>query len=425
MGLTLVTAIASEHHFAAPSGSWSEVFQRRVGQQRALIHRRSADCRARLDRLAEQLLDQLDRPHIAPKRDESTVLGALEQLEKELEAQRSHLQDREQEVERQQAVLHEQLQRTIDEAAENTRSKDRYQRLTSELEREWELVTHERSRTQLQRQRLADEARQQRQSRTSSHDLEALRGKVRQVTSERDQLREQVQDLERQLAEVREAAEESSLHGHADAGELVTLRGKYELAMTDLKELRRRNADLENARAHNAPATESAPLDWESRKRQMLAEFEAEERGGSITPERVDDRLTIEGTILITDQMIQERDNEIAELKRMLDEQSQNVGQLAVGAAAIGQLFETDEIIAQQRQHMQELEGELQQKLRTAEIEISRERAKLARDRAEIDELRRDLDNQRPIAPADSTPGKKPQPGGNWLARLGLKADDA
>src|SRR6185436_15240070 len=134
------------------------------------------------------------------------------------------------------------------------------------------------------------------------------------------------------------------------------------------------------------------------------------------------DKLTVQGAIKITDQIVAEKDKEIQELRRVLDSQSQNVGDVAVGAAAFTQLLDTDELIRQERESLKRLQDSLREQLRQAEVDISVERAKLARERTELDEKIRALEAEK----ANSGPGgeghekgKKPA-GRKWLARLGL-----
>ncbi len=100
------------------------------------------------------------------------------------------------------------------------------------------------------------------------------------------------------------------------------------------------------------------------------------------------------------------------------------MGNMAVGAAAIGAMLESDDIVQQERERLTQLEAEMNDKLRQAEIDISRERAKLARDRVEIDELRRQLEIERSRPLSDRRSAGRKTPGGNWLARLGLKGDE-
>ena len=54
-------------------------------------------------------------------------------------------------------------------------------------------------------------------------------------------------------------------------------------------------------------------------------------------PGRSEERLTVESTIQITDEIVAQKDREIAELRMHLSQQSSNIGAVAVGAAAIAE----------------------------------------------------------------------------------------
>jgi hypothetical protein len=192
-----------------------------------------------------------------------------------------------------------------------------------------------------------------------------------------------------------------------------------------VRELKAKNSDVteqlakaKRAAAHaGAAISPGGGLDWEAQKRKLLEQLEAD-------VEEADDKLTVEGAIKITDQVIAERDQEIAELRRLLENQSQNVGEVAVGAAAIAQMLDTDELIHQERDNLKQLQDKLREELKKAEVDISLERAKMARERADIDEKLRLLEAERASGPCDpAAPGEKgKQPArGKWLARLGLK----
>jgi len=119
-----------------------------------------------------------------------------------------------------------------------------------------------------------------------------------------------------------------------------------------------------------------------------------------------------------TDQAIAAKDREIAELRQLLQDQSKNLGTVAVGAAALGQMLDNDAIIREERENLRKLQEEWREKLRQAEIEIAVERAKLARQRAELEERLREL----PPKPESGGPSEKAEKParGRWLARLGL-----
>ena len=143
-----------------------------------------------------------------------------------------------------------------------------------------------------------------------------------------------------------------------------------------------------------------------------------------------DARATIESTISITDDVVAHKDREIAELKLLLSQQSSNIGDLAVGAAAIAAALDEDELIQQERAKLAQLQDEWKSKLRQAEIDISVERAKITRDRAEIEDklAAYEKDRARHVAdgttPSDAGDATKKPARGRWLARLGLKDGD-
>ena len=95
-------------------------------------------------------------------------------------------------------------------------------------------------------------------------------------------------------------------------------------------------------RGGTGPApTRDGKMDWESQKKRMLAQLEADFDEND--PKEAKDKMTVEGAIQITDGVVSQKDREIEELRRLLDEQSKNIGGVAVCAAAIAQLLDGDE----------------------------------------------------------------------------------
>ena len=111
----------------------------------------------------------------------------------------------------------------------------------------------------------------------------------------------------------------------------------------------------------------------------MLAALEADDAGTPVTDQ---DRDNLQNTIRISDRIIAEKDREIAELNRLLEQQSGNIGEVAIGAAAIGAALDNDELVQQERERLVVLQEEWTEKLRKAEVEISVERATFAREKA-------------------------------------------
>jgi hypothetical protein len=248
---------------------------------------------------------------------------------------------------------------------------------------------------------------------------------------EAERLRADVEALQAKLAEAEtRAANAGELDG--DIRKRDDLKRRFELALEDVRDLKRRNAELEeelNATPEGGPVRQSGgkgdKLDWEAQKRQLLASWAADDDDDE---ERVEERMSIEGTIRITDEIVARKDQELAELKRVLEEQSSNLGTVAVGATAIAEMLDQDELIRQERENLLRLQEEWRQKLRQAEVDISVERARMARERIELDDKRQSLEAQRA-----KFSGEAPQPGKGesgsvaqrrWWARLGLKEPD-
>src|SRR5208282_1663476 len=99
---------------------------------------------------------------------------------------------------------------------------------------------------------------------------------------------------------------------------------------------------------------------------------------------------------------IAEKNREIEELQHLLNNQSNSMGSLALGAAALEQVLDQDAIIREERARLQQMQNECQAKLRQAEVEIAQERARLARRDAEIEEKIRNADQRRTAAEADA-----------------------
>ncbi|MGO8690785.1 MAG: hypothetical protein ACLQLG_14270 [Thermoguttaceae bacterium] len=163
-------------------------------------------------------------------------------------------------------------------------------------------------------------------------------------------------------------------------------------------------------------------LDWEAEKCRILAALELEVSGDDQSAAQ---RLEIEQVVRTTDAVVAEKQREIEQLQALLTAQSSNLASVAVGAAALGRSLDQDAIIRQERDTLKQLQEQWREKLRQAEIEISMERAQIARQKAEIDARCRAL--ALPAAAADDASGRKlgdRPPRGQWLARLGLKSLD-
>jgi hypothetical protein len=288
--------------------------------------------------------------------------------------------------------------------------------------RQQEILARQESDSRLQQ---ADALRQSSEARAMELEAQLLevRGQLDAARRDLDQAHEQVAQARIEQAEsqtlARNTATDPSL---ADDEALHDLRRRLELALDDLRAERGKNQELQKLAAS---ATKGAPLssaggsDWESQKRRLLAALEDE--GDPIDAARTQERLRIEQVIRDTDQALAQRNREIDELKKSLGEACDSRD---ASESASASEVDRDEIVQQERDNLQRLQDEWREKLRHAEIDISVERAKLARERADLEEKLRDYEQQSHDSDSGGQTGKSPagKPArGRWLTRLGLK----
>lgn len=207
--------------------------------------------------------------------------------------------------------------------------------------------------------------------------------------------------------------------------EIERLEQRLRMALDDLRDAK----NLESERTVRESAGESPEdtigLDWETQKKQLLARWD--QPGGDANQKGEIQRIIAE-----TDEIVGRKDEEICELQRLLQQQSENIGGMAIGAAAIEGLLETDELIRQERERLEALQAQWREKFRQAEIETSMERAKLARERRELEsrleELKRDqarCAEERAAFQAELQSNRQSNaPRNRWFNRLGLRDDD-
>lgn len=288
-------------------------------------------------------------------------------------------------------------------------------------------------------------------------EIEALQTKRRQQASmaaeqavewdrERKELQAQLESLrhshDQALSAATQASSEPAAPSAAQLQEVEDLRRRLELAMQDVRDLRTKNQTLQQQQAQRPEPTPAAPaaaapnwskgMDWETQKKLLMAQLEQD--AAEETPEQTGDRLKIEEVIRTTDKvigekdkLIAERDAEIVELRRLLENQSDNIGQFAVGASAIAGMLDTDELITLERENLKSLQENLRQQLRQAEVDISLERAKVARERLELEARLAQFEEERSQlaakGPASASNGEKPgkkNAGSKWFNHMGL-----
>ena len=235
--------------------------------------------------------------------------------------------------------------------------------------------------------------------------------------------------IERHLRRLEEdsAAVVSAPSSPADAEDY---RRRYEMSLDDIRSLKEAQAELQRqlscAEADAARHVGEKPLplgtlDWEAEKRRILAVLETDLDVND--PAQQAERLKIEDVLNTTEKALAEKDREIEELRRRLAAQGGSARIEAEQSAARDQAIDADAVVREERQRLAQLQEQWREKLRQTEVEMSLERAKLARRHAELEERARNLPAAAPAAA--NLPDQPEQPAsGRWLARLGLTEAD-
>ncbi len=241
-------------------------------------------------------------------------------------------------------------------------------------------------------------------------------GELKKLRKERDKLQSKLSEAEEKLAAGGGSGNEDVAQANED------LQRRCEMAIEELRELKRTNAELETKLKNKgavAVAAGGGALDWEAQKLKLLASLEADD----VDPddeEAVAERQSVEDAIQLTNQVVAEKDAEIEELRRQLDVAGTNNG--SATKAAVSELLDHDEIIRAEREKLAQAQAEWREKIGKAEIDISVERAKIARDRMELEERLRSYQDEHPTDTSETTTNQSGKPvRGRWLARLGLK----
>lgn len=414
-------AALQEKYEAAGVNRWGDKSRQLEERERELaaleesLRRREAESAESWKRFEDER-----RRHQADAEDSAHRQARYEERRRRLEALEEELESREQQTKNQRRRIAAELREERENLRrERRRQADELQRRTDELER---LAQDLQRRSEQLDRRAADAVSAagddddlRREIRELENALSERNAALHELTDRCDDLRVRLGDYKAKLADA-EARAEAAESQTGDSGEAEEWRRRYEIAQEEIQELKRR-------RAASAPAAEPVTgSDWESQKRRILAELETDFDGQD--PDSQADRLTIEGTIRITDGVVAQKDDEIAELKRQLAQRSEVV---VVPPPDFDDAVQRDEYLAARRVEIDALKAEWEEKVRRAEIEMSLERAKLARERMEFEERRAEFDHQNRGGQEITVKSGSDEPkrtGGRWLARLGLREKD-
>lgn len=206
--------------------------------------------------------------------------------------------------------------------------------------------------------------------------------------------------------------------------EVERLQRRLEMALQEIRELKDKNTELASrpatAAAPRAVEVDSKSFDWETQKKRLLQQLEDD--FDTAKPEQAKEKLKIEEVIRTTDKIIAEKDREIDDLKQRIEELS-NAEPAAASQPSV-HAADVEEAVRTEKEQLSKLQDEWREKLRKAEVEISIERAKLARERLQLDEKLRSVESQAPPPNEEAPKTEDTKAGsssrGRWLTRLGL-----
>lgn len=254
----------------------------------------------------------------------------------------------------------------------------------------------------------------------------------------RSEARRLAHQLEELQASIEVVPEEEDFEIEAALREVESWKKRCDSLEDDLKELEEENARLVLELSSAQQAARSAPpaaaarpameaMTWEQRKAAILEQLIRED-DPSYTPQ---ERETLREKVEATDLEIRRRDDEIRNLRQMLEEKKelrQEVDEedesLVVGASGLAQLIDADALISEERRKLEAVRAEWEEKLRQAEVELSLERAKIARERREMEmrqtELEERMANVREQEQLRPPEENATEPKRRWLKHLGL-----
>jgi hypothetical protein len=238
------------------------------------------------------------------------------------------------------------------------------------------------------------------------------------------------------------AANEDALEA---VDENVRLRRENDELVGQINDLRyevdlltKRNIELESVASSAEASNQAAPvelddssLSWEERKQRILDQlendtFDAENFLSQLQSEnREDQRLADRDDMGARERAIEyihQLHTELHELRRQVEHYREHAQHLAAieNAPDTSSILDEDEVIQAERERLRELEAEWEEKFRRSEIEASLERAKLARQRMEVEQKNRLLEQRISELENQLKSGDRPDAGTRWMAKLGL-----
>lgn len=323
-----------------------------------------------------------------------------------------------QELESLRNELAETRQQLLEMEDNQTSQADKHSELLKQLEDELTVSNNELEQTNLRLQEL--EGNQNTQADENSALLKELHDELDLANRELETLRQQQQSLP-----------ETPLLLQEQADTIAKLKSQLQTLEQQLEDLHVQNSDLAAQVAKQQVISsgtsphlsfQQESLSWEERKKLIMQQLEDESGTSFDVPsdDQVERHLEIEQLLLTTQTEIDKRDREIAELTAIVEQQSDTRQGVAIGAAAFAQAFDNDDIIQQERAKLKEIQREWEEKLRQAEVDVSLERAKLARERLQLEQELQNTEREKSAEAQTPDKAKKRK----WLEHLGLRDEN-
>lgn len=199
---------------------------------------------------------------------------------------------------------------------------------------------------------------------------------------------------------------------------------KHAEALAEIHDLRAANAQLRSQleefeqQSKSAAPPQHGGFDWEEHKRRMLNELE-----GGAAPEPPSETPAPQPVVDSSpNQILIEQEEEIERLKTTIQEQADKIAELEHALEQSSDKDEIDRHVREERNKLSTMQDEWREMLRLAEVEISVERAKLARDQRKLEEQASQYKNEikRLEQNVANLEAGNSSSQGNWLTRLGL-----
>lgn len=213
----------------------------------------------------------------------------------------------------------------------------------------------------------------------------ALRARIEELEAQLQESQEQNNELATQVA--RANVEEALSTSESGATDALSWEERKELIFQQMED---DSFDADEFIASLSQETNSATADQPAHTDDQDHQSQSIDTASKETAEAME---TLLAELERRDAMLCSRDEEIENLRHLLSQQpdTQQEG-VAVGAAAIAAMVDSDELVQQERERLQLLQAEWQEKFRATEIETSLERAKLSRDRRELGQRQEELE---------------------------------